>query len=97
MLTMLPVRQSPPPRAWAQGRVTALGDAVHTMSPASGLGCNTAFLDAALLAAQLAAASGGAITLDQAVATYEAGMREQAAAALQASEHGAAQLYGGDI
>ncbi|MYM95430.1 FAD-dependent oxidoreductase [Duganella vulcania] len=97
MLTMLPVRQSPPPLAWPQGRVTALGDAVHTMSPASGLGCNTAFLDAALLAAQLAGALGGAVTLDQAVATYEAGMREQAAAALQASVRGAGQLYGGDI
>lgn len=97
MLTMPPVRQSPPPQAWPPSRVTVLGDAVHTMSPASGLGCNTAFLDAASLAAQLATAAGGAVTPDQAVATYEREMRERAVAALQASERGGAQLYGGDI
>ncbi|MYM88132.1 NAD(P)-binding protein [Rugamonas sp. FT82W] len=97
MLTMLPVRQSPPPQPWPPGRVTVLGDAVHTMSPASGLGCNTAFLDAASLAAQLATAAGGAVTPDQAVAAYEREMRERAVAALQASARGGAQLYGGDI
>jgi len=97
VLTMLQVRQSPPPQAWLQGRVTVLGDAVHTMSPASGLGCNTAFLDAASLAAQLAVAADGPLTLDQAVAAYELEMRERAVAALEESERGGEQLYGSDI
>ncbi|OEZ63820.1 NAD(P)/FAD-dependent oxidoreductase [Duganella sp. HH105] len=95
MSAMLPVRQAPPPQAWLQDRVTLLGDAAHVMSPASGLGCNTALLDADLLVRQLSMAATGAQTLDQSIARYEQGMRVHAGAALRSSERSAAQLYGG--
>ncbi|WP_332852322.1 FAD-dependent oxidoreductase [Duganella sp. S19_KUP01_CR8] len=94
MLAMLPVRQAGTPLETVPGRVTALGDAVHVMSPASGLGCNSALRDAATLATQLAKALMGALTLEQAVGSYENDMRLRAGAALQASARGAQRLYG---
>ncbi|MQA18419.1 FAD-dependent oxidoreductase [Rugamonas rivuli] len=95
MSAMLPVRQAPPPQVWLQDRVTLLGDAAHVMSPASGLGCNTALLDADLLVRQLSMAATGACTLDHAIARYEQGMREHAGEALRSSERSGVQLYGG--
>ncbi|GJJ03215.1 FAD-dependent oxidoreductase [Duganella rhizosphaerae] len=98
MLAMLPVRQARAPLETVAGRVTALGDALHVMSPASGLGCNSALRDAAALAMQLSkalpTAPTGAATLEQAVAGYERDMRLRAGAALEASAHGGRQLYG---
>lgn len=93
MSAMLAVRQAPPPQAWLQDRVTLLGDAAHVMSPASGLGCNTALLDADLLVRQLSMAATGAQTLDQSIARYEQGMRVHAGAALRSSERSGVQLY----
>ncbi|MBV6321811.1 FAD-dependent oxidoreductase [Duganella violaceipulchra] len=93
-LAMLPVRQACAPLATVAGRVTALGDALHVMSPASGLGCNSALRDAAALATQLSATLAGAATLEQAVARYEHEMRLRAGAALAASTRGGQQLYG---
>jgi len=95
MSAMLPVRQAPPPQVWLQDRVTLLGDAAHVMSPASGLGCNTALLDADLLVRQLSMAATGACTLDHAIARYEQGMREHAGEALRSSERSGVQLYSG--
>ena len=48
-LSITPIRSSLPKEKWKSGHITALGDAVHTMSPAGGVGANTAFIDAALL------------------------------------------------
>lgn len=95
MSAMLPVRQAPPPQVWLQDRITLLGDAAHVMSPASGLGCNTALLDADLLVRQLSMAAATAQTLDHAIARYEQGMREHAGEALRSSERSGVQLYGG--
>lgn len=88
------VRSAAPVRAWTTSRetsrVTLLGDAIHVMSPAGGLGANTALADARDLAALLADASSGSL-LD-AVRAYERAMCRRANAALRASEAGARKL-----
>ncbi|SUX55821.1 FAD-dependent oxidoreductase [Chromobacterium vaccinii] len=72
---------------WPTGRLTALGDAIHAMSPAGGVGANTALADAAALAACLAEGDVG-----QAVARYEAEMRGRAEQALAATRAGTERL-----
>ncbi|WP_019586045.1 FAD-dependent oxidoreductase [Deinococcus apachensis] len=70
------IRTSVPQGPWAPGRVTLLGDAIHTMTPGRGIGANTALRDAALLCRKLAAVRDGALPLLAAVGEYEAEMRE---------------------
>ncbi|MCU1645365.1 MAG: nicC [Nocardia sp.] len=83
------VRTAAAPELRPAGRVTLLGDAIHVMSPAAGLGANTALRDAATLTDALAAAQGDLIA---AVASYEAQMRAYAAEAITASLAGTAVL-----
>jgi 2-polyprenyl-6-methoxyphenol hydroxylase-like FAD-dependent oxidoreductase len=70
------VRTSVPVDAWLTTNVTVLGDAVHLMTPGRGVGANTALRDAALLSARLGAAQRGEMSGHDAVAGYEAQMRE---------------------
>ncbi|SAL65927.1 monooxygenase [Caballeronia udeis] len=70
------VRTSVPVGAWPTTNVTVLGDAVHLMTPGRGVGANTALRDAALLAARLGAAQRGELSDHDALAGYEAQMRE---------------------
>ncbi|MEU4562902.1 NAD(P)/FAD-dependent oxidoreductase [Actinoplanes sp. NPDC023936] len=65
------IRASEPVGPWRPGPVTLLGDAVHTMPPAGGVGANTALQDAATLAAELIAAARGERSLAEAVGRYE--------------------------
>ena len=89
-LAIMPVRSSPPTIAtWRRGPVTLLGDAIHTMSPAGGVGANTALRDAAALADQASTVQ----DLPQAVSRYESAMREWAETAIRASENGAHRLF----
>ncbi|GAA1925878.1 FAD-dependent oxidoreductase [Streptantibioticus ferralitis] len=67
------VRSSVPVAAWETTAVTLLGDAVHVMSPAIGVGANTALRDARVLAARLAEAAGGR-PLHEALHAYESEM-----------------------
>jgi salicylate hydroxylase len=81
------LHQSDPDRLapWPAGRVTAVGDAVHAMPPTGGRGGATAILDAAALAARLASAARGEVTIPVAMEAYEAQMREHAAPAVRES------------
>ena len=72
---------------WPSGRLTVLGDAIHAMSPAGGVGANTALADAAMLAQCLAEGDVG-----PAVVRYEADMRERAERALALTRAGAERL-----
>jgi 2-polyprenyl-6-methoxyphenol hydroxylase-like FAD-dependent oxidoreductase len=88
-----PVRSLLPDRAWSAGRITMLGDAVHAMSPAGGLGASTALQDAADLAWHL-----GRMPDRQKPAStlraYEATMRDRGAEAVRRSQEGSARLSG---
>lgn len=88
----IPVRTTTSPLPWQLDGVTGLGDAVHTMSPAGGLGANTALQDAALLARHLAEVTHGSASLAQAVRRYEGEMCERAQSAIGLSQAGAALL-----
>jgi 2-polyprenyl-6-methoxyphenol hydroxylase-like FAD-dependent oxidoreductase len=68
------LRATVPVRPWEPGNVVPLGDAVHTMPPTGGVGANTAVRDASALCQALAAVSGGARPLDEAIAQYQAEM-----------------------
>ncbi|HGM6757617.1 TPA: FAD-dependent oxidoreductase [Serratia marcescens] len=66
---------------WHSERIAFLGDAVHAMSPAGGLGANTALADAASLAMHLAQAGSAA----QALKDYGADLQTRGAAAIRLS------------
>ncbi len=70
------IRTSAPLDPWLASNVTLIGDAIHTMTPGRGVGANTALRDAALLCQRLTAASQGRESLIDAVASYEAEMRD---------------------
>jgi 2-polyprenyl-6-methoxyphenol hydroxylase-like FAD-dependent oxidoreductase len=76
------LRAAQRPGAWPQGRVTLLGDAVHTMPPFGAHGGNTALRDAALLAGKLRHAIAERLPLASALAAYQDEMSEYAFAAV---------------
>lgn len=90
-IAALPIRSAEKLLPWSPGKVTALGDAIHAMSPAGGLGANTALDDAACLAGYLKQA--GKPSLLDAIAAYEDDMRRRANAAIEASREGANLLF----
>ena len=62
--------------------MTVIGDAAHSMTPAGGIGANTAVRDSALLGRLLSEAGG---YRDGVTAEYERGMRLYASEAVKAS------------
>ncbi|TVY22337.1 putative FAD-dependent monooxygenase [Lachnellula hyalina] len=68
---------------WAnEARVTVIGDAAHSMTPAGGIGANTAVRDSALLGRLLGEKGGWEKGVTE---VYERGMREYASEAVRAS------------
>ena len=90
-LSARPVQMAEVVPVWASGRFTLLGDAIHAMSPAGGLGANTALSDAARLTALLARVEHPDRVID-AVRIYENDMRGRAELALRATRDAAARL-----
>ena len=88
------LRTAPPPVPWKSTQVTLLGDAIHGMTPYRGVGGNIALKDAALLSSQLLQAHRGEKPLLQAIAEYEASMREYAFAAVADSLKAMKQFTG---
>jgi 2-polyprenyl-6-methoxyphenol hydroxylase-like FAD-dependent oxidoreductase len=71
-------------------RVTLIGDAVHAMTPAGGVGANSALKDAAILGRLFGAASGWKEGL---TADYEREMRPYASANVKMSFERASRLF----
>lgn len=81
----LKCRSCVPVDAWEPSTVTVMGDAVHAMSPALGIGANTALRDAHTLGDQLIAVTAGDKPLLDGIAAYEEAMRDYAYHALRTS------------
>jgi salicylate hydroxylase len=92
-LSARPVLMAPSLPTWEAGAITLLGDAIHAMSPAGGLGANTALCDASVLAEKLAGAARGGESLTEAVRAYESNMRTRAACSLLVSREGSERLF----
>ncbi|MEW1846861.1 NAD(P)/FAD-dependent oxidoreductase [Nonomuraea angiospora] len=94
-VSLLPIRTSIPIDPWPATNITLLGDAIHSMTPMRGIGANTALRDARLLCAALTGSlTGGGDPVD-AIAGYEARMREYGFAAVRDSLRAAEQFVGG--
>jgi 2-polyprenyl-6-methoxyphenol hydroxylase-like FAD-dependent oxidoreductase len=88
------IRTAAPPVPWKSTQITLLGDAIHSMTPYRGVGGNIALKDAALLSSQLLQVHRGEKPLLDAVAEYEASMREYAFAAVADSLKAMKQFTG---
>jgi len=75
-------------------RVTVIGDAAHSMTPAGGIGANTAVRDSALLGRLLREAGGYS---EGVTAAYEKGMRVYASEAVRSSYGTATKAFGAHI
>jgi salicylate hydroxylase len=80
-----PLCTSVPIKPWPTTRITLIGDAIHSMTPAQGIGGNTALRDASLLCQQLITVQEGEQRLLQAIHAYEAEMVTYGFAAVRAS------------
>lgn len=90
----LTLRSHVPAAPWEPTQVTVVGDAVHAMSPALGLGANTALRDAQALGTELVAAASGAKPLLSAIGDYESAMRACGYDAVRASAAAGEHLIG---
>ncbi|MGW3103504.1 FAD-dependent oxidoreductase [Streptomyces sp. NPDC001100] len=81
----LKCRSCVPVDAWEPSNVTVMGDAIHAMSPALGIGANTALRDAHTLGEQLLAVALGDTPLLDGIGAYEDAMRDYAYHAVRMS------------
>ncbi|MGW0826796.1 FAD-dependent oxidoreductase [Streptomyces sp. NPDC002845] len=81
----LPLRSCVPVTAWDPSNVTVMGDSIHAMSPALGIGANTALRDAHVLGGELLAVARGDKALLDGIGAYEEAMRSYGYQALRMS------------
>jgi salicylate hydroxylase len=84
-ILLTPIYTSVPVATWQTRHITLIGDAIHSMTPARGIGANTALRDANLLGKNLVAASRGEMSLMQAVHDYEIAMLQYGFEAVEGS------------
>jgi 2-polyprenyl-6-methoxyphenol hydroxylase-like FAD-dependent oxidoreductase len=88
-------------RPWKTTNITFVGDSIHTMTPAGGVGANTALRDAELLTKKIGEAAAGKKPLLQAVSEYEEQMRDYGfkavASSLRQFRSGFGNMLGGPI
>jgi 2-polyprenyl-6-methoxyphenol hydroxylase-like FAD-dependent oxidoreductase len=84
-LGTISIRTSVPVSPWETGRVTLLGDAIHSMTPYRGIGANVALKDAWRLRDAIVAAHRGERDVIEAVHAYEADMIRYGFAAVENS------------
>jgi 2-polyprenyl-6-methoxyphenol hydroxylase-like FAD-dependent oxidoreductase len=87
------IRTSVPVEPWPSGRITLIGDAIHSMTPYRGIGGNVALRDASLLGRNLAAAHRGEKPLVQAIHEYESAMLDYGFRAVRNSLQAALQVH----
>ncbi|MGW7529692.1 FAD-dependent oxidoreductase [Streptomyces sp. NPDC054783] len=90
----LTLRSHLPAATWEPTHVTVIGAAVHAMSPALGLGANTALRDAQVLGAELVADAVGVKPLLSAIGDYESAMRAYGYEAVRSSASAGEHLIG---
>lgn len=90
---VITIRTSVPVEAWPSGRITLIGDAIHSMTPYGGIGGNVAMRDASLLGSNLAAARRGEMTLLQSIHAYESAMLDYGFRAVRRSLRAAEQSH----
>jgi 2-polyprenyl-6-methoxyphenol hydroxylase-like FAD-dependent oxidoreductase len=88
----LTIRTSVPVSPWQAGRVTLLGDAIHSMTPYRGIGANVALKDASRLRDALVAAARGERDLFEAIGSYETAMTRYGFAAVETSRRAMEQF-----
>ncbi|MGW2256029.1 FAD-dependent oxidoreductase [Kitasatospora sp. NPDC001660] len=89
------VRTSVPVAPWEATAVTLRGEAIHVMSPAIGVGANTALRDARILTGHLVQAAGGR-PISEALHAYEEEMRGYGFDAVRESAARGHRLVGQD-
>jgi salicylate hydroxylase len=93
-ISCIPIRTSVPVPAWPAGRITLIGDAIHSMTPFRGIGANIALKDAVRLRDALVAAQRGEMPVLDAIGSYEAGMRDYGFKAVSNSLQAMQQMTG---
>ncbi|TNC16367.1 FAD-dependent monooxygenase [Methylobacterium terricola] len=94
VLALRPVLSAPPLTIDHRSPVAFMGDAIHVMSPAGGLGANTALRDAVAFADTIAAVAAGRSALAEALEAYHADVALRANRAIALSEDGSRRLSG---
>jgi 2-polyprenyl-6-methoxyphenol hydroxylase-like FAD-dependent oxidoreductase len=92
-LGVITIRTSVPVEPWPSGRITLIGDAIHSMTPYRGIGGNVALRDASVLGRNLAAAHRGEMPLLRAIHEYESAMLDYGFRAVRNSLHAALQAH----